>query len=171
MKINKEKLSEAQLKKYVPRLQQSRLENDQKEYQRQAVLFEEFDLDYNMFRILQFLADYPEGAEPSFIADSLLVLRSTVANVLNRLEKTGLISRTLNTEDRRRINVSLTPEGEKIAKRGIAISKDYHRRALSALTAEEIEKYISLRMKVAAARDAAIEEIKKERSKGEYKIN
>ncbi len=169
--MEKDKLiSEEAIKKYVPLLQQTRLENDQKEYQRQAVLFEEFDLDYNMFRILQFLADYPDGAEPSFIADSLLVLRSTVANTLNRLEKSALIQRTLNTEDRRRINVSLTPEGARIANRGIAISKDYHRRSLSALTTEEIETYIALRMKVAAARDKAIEEITEERASGRYDI-
>lgn len=47
----------------------------------------------------------------SEIARIVSLSQATVTNILNRLESHGLVSRTRSEEDKRRINVSLTAQG------------------------------------------------------------
>lgn len=47
----------------------------------------------------------------SEIARSVSLSQATVTNILNRLENHGLIDRKRSDEDKRRINVGLTPDG------------------------------------------------------------
>lgn len=48
----------------------------------------------------------------SEIARSVSLSQATVTNILNRLESHGLIDRQRSDEDKRRINIGLTPDGE-----------------------------------------------------------
>lgn len=57
-----------------------------------------------------------EPANPKFLADTLNLSTARIAAVLGNLEKRGLISRTMDPDDRRKINVSLTEAGKKVAK-------------------------------------------------------
>lgn len=57
-----------------------------------------------------------EPANPKFLADTLNLSTARIAAVLGNLEKRGLIIRTMDPDDRRKINVSLTEAGEKVAK-------------------------------------------------------
>ena len=52
--------------------------------------------------------DTPVASE---IARAVSLSQATVTNILNRLESHGLISRTRSEQDKRRINVSLTSQG------------------------------------------------------------
>jgi DNA-binding MarR family transcriptional regulator len=52
--------------------------------------------------------DTPVASE---IARAVSLSQATVTNILNRLESHGLISRTRSEQDKRRVNVSLTPQG------------------------------------------------------------
>lgn len=53
-----------------------------------------------------------EGACVSDIHQNLPVSKSAVSQTLNGLEKKGLIVRTIDPSDRRKITVTLTPEGK-----------------------------------------------------------
>ncbi len=52
--------------------------------------------------------DTPVASE---IARAVSLSQATVTNILNRLESHGLISRTRSEQDKRRVNVSLTSQG------------------------------------------------------------
>ena len=53
---------------------------------------------------------------PSQIADELMILRQSMTNILDALEKRGLVCREIDPGDRRRIRVQLLPEGETAGK-------------------------------------------------------
>ncbi|MEQ8266549.1 MAG: MarR family transcriptional regulator [Parvibaculum sp.] len=54
-----------------------------------------------------------EGITPAHIADQLGVTRATVTGLLDSLEQAGLVSRTRDLEDRRKVSIRLTPAGNR----------------------------------------------------------
>lgn len=59
------------------------------------------------------------GAKVSDISHSLRVSPPTVTQVINALEKNGLIKREIDSSDRRSIRVILTEQGEDVRKKAI----------------------------------------------------
>lgn len=51
---------------------------------------------------------------PSELSDDLAVTRANISNLLNTLEQTRRIQRNFDPTNRRRVLVSLTPEGHEI---------------------------------------------------------
>lgn len=51
---------------------------------------------------------------PSELSDDLTVTRANISNLLNTLEHAGRIQRNFDPTNRRRVLVSLTPEGHEI---------------------------------------------------------
>ena len=49
--------------------------------------------------------------EPAQLADSLEVSRPTVTTAVQRLERDGLVTRTMHPENRSRVRTALTPAG------------------------------------------------------------
>ncbi|HEY2430050.1 MAG TPA: MarR family transcriptional regulator [Acidimicrobiales bacterium] len=81
--------------------------------------FDRFDLrfiDYSVLRVLQ-LAGSPYRLSPSRLSE--LVVRSTggMTQILDRLERRGLVARAPDPTDRRKVIVGLTPEGLRLVKR------------------------------------------------------
>ena len=85
-------------------------------------------LSLEQFDVLVHLAWAPSGTLPlhqltasMVVADALS--RSGITRLLDRMERDGLITRTVSTTDRRRFDVSLTPPGrqrfEQICARGL----------------------------------------------------
>ncbi len=66
--------------------------------------------------VIKVLDRLGEPTNPKHLADTLNLSTARIAAVLGNLEKRGLISRTMDPDDRRRINVSLTESGKKVAK-------------------------------------------------------
>lgn len=62
------------------------------------------------FAALAFLADTP-GASQRELGDALEIDRSTVADLVARLERNGLVAREQDQSDRRRNVLRLTPAG------------------------------------------------------------
>ena len=62
-------------------------------------------------RLLFYLLEHPKQAIPSEISQSLSLSRPRVTSILNSLQKKGLVELKTNPEDRRKVNVTLTPEG------------------------------------------------------------
>jgi len=75
-------------------------------------------LSLEQFDVLVHLAWAPSGTLPlheltasMVVADALS--RSGITRLLDRMERDGLITRTVSTTDRRRFDVSLTPHGRR----------------------------------------------------------
>src|SRR5690348_4259765 len=72
----------------------------------------ECDLTLAQYRLLALLEERPEVA--SVLADKLTVSRPSVTTVVDGLEARGLVERSHDTADRRRVNHLLTDEGRKV---------------------------------------------------------
>lgn len=73
-------------------------------------------IDFSVLRLLQ-LAGSPHQLSPSELAE--LTLRSTggITQIVDRLESAGLVGRTPDAGDRRRVVVALTPKGLRLVEK------------------------------------------------------
>jgi MarR family 2-MHQ and catechol resistance regulon transcriptional repressor len=78
------------------------------------ILFERWDLSPSQFNILNLLHLNPEGSTQSDLGRQLVMHRSNVTGLVDRLEKRGLVRRTEVAGDRRSYNVTLTAPGRDI---------------------------------------------------------
>jgi long-chain acyl-CoA synthetase len=72
----------------------------------------ELDVSLPQYRVLMLLEGEPEGA--SVVADELAVTRPTVTAIIDGLVARGLVDRTSDPNDRRRVRLCLTPEGRAV---------------------------------------------------------
>lgn len=78
------------------------------------VFFTRWDLSPSQFNILNVLSDKPEGLTQTELSRLLIMHRSNVTGLADRLEKRGLIARKDNPDDRRAYRVVLTKAGQKL---------------------------------------------------------
>jgi DNA-binding MarR family transcriptional regulator len=76
-----------------------------------ARLFRPYGLTGAQYNVLNILADTPAGMSQRELGDLLVVDRSNVTGLLDRLEKAGWVQRSDHPVDRRVYQVSLTPAG------------------------------------------------------------
>lgn len=62
--------------------------------------------------VLMYLYHVGRPMYPGELTEKLGLTTGRIANILRELERTGMIVRTPDTEDKRRVQVALTPEGE-----------------------------------------------------------
>ncbi|MBN1430677.1 MAG: MarR family transcriptional regulator [Anaerolineae bacterium] len=70
-----------------------------------------YDLTPSQYAVL-LLLDAHEGIRLTTVSDRLLLARSTITRIVDQLEKTGLVRRESDPDDRRAQRVILTAEGE-----------------------------------------------------------
>lgn len=75
------------------------------------VFFQNWDLSPSQFNILNLLRDRPEGVTQIALSRELIMHRSNVTGLVDRLEKRGLLERRETPGDRRAYRVALTAEG------------------------------------------------------------
>ena len=97
-----------------------------------------------VFKVLDRLG---EPTNPKHLADTLNLSTARIAAVLGNLEKRGLISRTMDPDDRRRINVSLTESGKKVAKAEKQEMRNKIVRVFELMGEEDKKKYLELTAK------------------------
>ncbi len=78
------------------------------------VFFARWDLSPSQFNLLNVLTDFPDGCTQSDLSRQLIMHRSNVTGLVDRLEERGLVARKENAEDRRAWRVVLTPGGRKL---------------------------------------------------------
>jgi DNA-binding MarR family transcriptional regulator len=76
-----------------------------------ARLFRPFGLTGAQYNVLNILSDSTEGISQRQLGDLLVVDRSNVTGLLDRLENAGWVRRDDHPQDRRVYRVSLTPAG------------------------------------------------------------
>lgn len=107
-------------------------------YQFERGKVEAHDLDYGAIYLLQFLRRN-QKAQVSRIAAEMRLPVSTVSRMAARLEKRGLLSRKEDAGDRRRVLVSLNPEGEELVRQVEAHSADLILKNLADFPAGAVE--------------------------------
>src|SRR5438445_9421408 len=78
------------------------------------VFFARWDLSPSQFNVLNLLYDQPEGCTQIELSRSLIMHRSNVTGLVNRLEARGLVQRRDSANDRRAYRVVLTVAGRKL---------------------------------------------------------
>lgn len=94
-----------------------------------AVRLAPYRLSESKFLLLSLLRDEPDGAAPHVLADLAGVTRATMTGLLDGMARDGLITRSHDSEDRRKMIVRLTPAGTALA----ATLGDEHLRWISSL--------------------------------------
>lgn len=82
-----------------------------------------------------------DGLSPSQLSSLSGLDASTITGLLTRMEKKNLIERSHSTDDRRGVNVYLTPQGTALQDDIIRIIEKSNRQALLCLNAEEQEAF------------------------------
>jgi DNA-binding MarR family transcriptional regulator len=90
------------------------------------VFFARWDLGPSQFNVLNLLADLPQGCTQVELSRHLIMHRSNVTGLVDRLEARGLVSRRTIPGDRRAFNVVLTPAGRRLVRE---IHPHYYRAA------------------------------------------
>ncbi|MDB6111225.1 MAG: MarR family transcriptional regulator [Pedosphaera sp.] len=78
------------------------------------VFFARWDLSPSQFNILNLLYDHPPGCTQIELSRRLIMHRSNVTGLVDRLEARGLLQRQASATDRRAFNVILTLAGQKL---------------------------------------------------------
>jgi MarR family 2-MHQ and catechol resistance regulon transcriptional repressor len=97
------------------------------------------DLTLSQFGVLEILYHLGELCQGELSA-KLLKSTGNVTLVLDNLEKAGLIVRTRDTQDRRKVILSLTPPGKDLIERIFPLQAEVIRQEMSALDPQEQEQ-------------------------------
>jgi DNA-binding MarR family transcriptional regulator len=90
------------------------------------VFFARWDLSPSQFNVLNLLQDHPDGLTQVDLSRRLIMHRSNVTGLVDRLEARHLVRRADDPADRRVFNVLLAPAGRKLLRR---IEPHYYRAA------------------------------------------
>jgi|SRR6185369_14634278 MarR family 2-MHQ and catechol resistance regulon transcriptional repressor len=88
--------------------------------------FAQWDLSPSQFNVLNVLHVQPDGCTQSDLSRQLIMHRSNVTGLVDRLEKRGLLRREDHAKDRRVYIVVLTSAGRKLMR---TVLPQYHRAA------------------------------------------
>ena len=97
----------------------------------------------SQYGILTVLKHHP-GIDQISVAKLLGLDRSTTGLVLDKLERAGLIGRSIGTHDKRRRSLSLTKAGERMLERLGEPARRAQAHVLAAFTAQERTEFIRL---------------------------
>jgi DNA-binding MarR family transcriptional regulator len=112
-----------------------------------------FDLTAVQFSALVAIQDQP-GIDATRLSDVIYFDRATIGNVLERLEKKGLIERKAGVEDRRTKRVYLTPQGRHMIGTVARKVPQIGERILAPLAAKDRARFIELLIALTGAKDA-----------------
>ncbi len=90
------------------------------------IFFDRWDLSPSQFNILNLLYEQPDGCTQIELSRQLIMHRSNVTGLVDRLEARGLLQRQDSQTDRRAFIVVLTPVGRKLIRK---ILPDYYQAA------------------------------------------
>ena len=87
----------------------------------------------NQYQLMLFVRGFPGAPTILELADRLQIQHQSAVGLVDRSERAGLVRRRSDREDRRRVRVELTPDGEKILSRLVAAHAREFDRFLRAL--------------------------------------
>ena len=106
--------------------------------------------------LLRACTDYPPPLIPAEISRLLFRESQTIAGLLSRMEKEGLVTRVPKRKGRPFTQVKMTAKGEELSRPGIEAANALVARIMSGLSEEELEQLLKLVRKL---RQNALEEL------------
>lgn len=103
-------------------------------------LFRPLGLTGAQFNVLNLLSDAPDGLSQRELGDRLLVDRSNVTGLLDRMEKAGWVRRQDHPDDRRVYLVTLTPAGRTLWSKASTVYLDVVAQVTAGLPAKRMEE-------------------------------
>ena len=106
----------------------------------QSHFFKKYGLtgpQYNILRILR--GQYPKPATVTLLIERMIDKMSNASRIVDRLEKKGLVKRTICEKDRRAVDVMITDEGLKVLKELDDAEKEW-KEPLSILSSKEAKE-------------------------------
>jgi DNA-binding MarR family transcriptional regulator len=85
-----------------------------------------------------------DGFSQVELARRMMVEKASLTALLQAMETKGLIRRTRDADDRRRVNIHLTAAGRRLRDKILPLAGKINRRAIRSLTATEVEQFESL---------------------------
>ncbi|MAY45645.1 MAG: MarR family transcriptional regulator [Rhodobacteraceae bacterium] len=120
-----------------------------------------FDLNTHDWRAMAVL-DFLGVAPLHVLAKRAGVQKSQMSRTVSVLEDRGFIAREANPDDKRSVNLRLTPAGQKLVRDVLAASRERNRHMLTELTQEERCELMRLMEKVSRGSMAYLRELKGE---------
>jgi DNA-binding MarR family transcriptional regulator len=96
-------------------------------------------IDYSVLRVLE-LVGPPHRMSPTELSEILVRSSGGVTQILDRLERTGLVARAPDPDDRRKVVVQLTPDGVRTADNANATYMQERERLLDGLSNDEVDQ-------------------------------
>lgn len=100
------------------------------------------------FLALNYLMEHPKEVHPKELSQKMAVSSARIADLLNHMEREGMIVRKADPNDNRQILVSLTDQGEQLIKNKRAEVVDIMAETLEELGQEEAQTYLRIQMKI-----------------------
>ncbi|HTH62149.1 MAG TPA: MarR family transcriptional regulator [Paraburkholderia sp.] len=100
-------------------------------------------------RMIAYLAHYGDMNQAR-LAELLDVAPISASRLIERLEEGGWVARTDNPNDRRELQVSLTPKAEAVLTRARRVGDEVAAEALAGFTPEEAEQFSTMLQRVRA---------------------
>ncbi|HEY0670724.1 MAG TPA: MarR family transcriptional regulator [Longimicrobiales bacterium] len=97
---------------------------------------------YNVLRILQ--GAEPDGLCRNEVRDRMLTRMPDMTRLLDRMETSGLVSRTRDSEDRRVVTTRISTKGSRLLEKLDRAVAGEHERRLSHLTKTQLKSLIEL---------------------------
>lgn len=107
------------------------------------VFFERWDLSTSQFNVLNLLRSSPAGLSQSELSRRLIMHRSNVTGLVDRLEKRGLVERKDVASDRRAYRVVLTADGDGVLRALLPSYYDEAQRVWGNLSARRVAELIA----------------------------
>ncbi len=124
----------------------------------------ERQLSLRQFMVLSAIADRP-GASQNDLVRSASVDRSTLADMLKRLESLGLVVKGASERDGRANALELTPDGKRLLAEADEDARKADQAILDALPKSKRKSFQDMLLRLAAALDEAAEKAEREERK------
>ena len=99
--------------------------------------------------VLHYIATHKTEVQPGEIGHEMNVSTARIATALNSLESKGLITRQIDTKNRRHILVKITPEGTRLAQEHQEIVLENVAKMLELLGERDALEYVRITQKLA----------------------
>ncbi len=85
-----------------------------------------------------------DGVTQSFLSEKAFITESTMAQVINQMEKLGLIERRLDPSDKRKRIIYLQPKAIDIRDEILEITGGFYDRAIDGISEENLDIYLDV---------------------------
>jgi DNA-binding MarR family transcriptional regulator len=96
-------------------------------------------IDYSVLRVLELVGE-PHRMSPSELSEIVVRSSGGMTQILDRLERAGLVARAPDPADRRKVLIALTAEGLRTADAANASYARERERLLATLSADEVDQ-------------------------------